>query len=43
MLQAADSKLDGWLLLLPDGSKHVMSKKGEIDEFLYQAFLLIHV
>lgn len=43
MLQAADSMLDGWLLLLPDAPKHVMSKEGEIDELLYQAFMVVNV
>ncbi|KAL2847523.1 hypothetical protein BJY01DRAFT_212476 [Aspergillus pseudoustus] len=43
ILQAADSALDGWLLLLPKGQKQVMSKTGEIDELMFQAHLLIHV
>jgi hypothetical protein len=43
IIQAADSALDGWLLLLPKGQKQVMSKTGEIDELMFQAHLLIHV
>ncbi|KAK4946531.1 hypothetical protein LTR10_014383 [Elasticomyces elasticus] len=43
IIQAADSVIDGWLLLLPKGRKQVMSKTGEIDELMFQAHLLIHV
>ncbi|KAL2822420.1 hypothetical protein BJX63DRAFT_441109 [Aspergillus granulosus] len=43
IIQAADSALDGWLLLLPKGQKQVMSKTGEIDELMFQAHLIIHV
>lgn len=43
MLQSADSKLDGWLLLMPEALKCVMSKTGVIDELMHQAFLVTHV
>ncbi|KAJ5566568.1 Transcription factor [Penicillium sp. DV-2018c] len=43
MIQAADSVLNGWLLLLPKTRKQVMDKDGEIDELMFQAHLLIHV
>ncbi|KXG50160.1 Transcription factor [Penicillium griseofulvum] len=43
MIQAADSALTGWLLLLPKTQKQVMSKAGEIDELMFQAHMLIHV
>ncbi|KAI5459237.1 hypothetical protein BGZ63DRAFT_415868 [Mariannaea sp. PMI_226] len=43
VIQAIDSIIDGWLLLLPKGSKEVMSKSGEIDELMFQAHLFIHV
>lgn len=43
VIQAADSALDGWLLLLPKDRKQVMTKTGEIDELMFQAHLLIHV
>lgn len=43
VIQAADSALDAWLLLLPKGHKQVMTKTGEIDELMFQAHLLIHV
>lgn len=43
VIQAADSALDGWLLLLPKERKQVMTKSGEIDELMFQAHLLIHV
>ncbi|ERS96179.1 hypothetical protein HMPREF1624_07087 [Sporothrix schenckii ATCC 58251] len=43
ILQAADSVINAWLLLVPSGRKQVMSKTGEIDELMFQAYLLIHV
>jgi hypothetical protein len=43
MIQAADSMLDGWLLLLPEDEKPVLKKNGDIDELMFQAHLLIHV
>ncbi|RAL06955.1 putative C6 transcription factor [Aspergillus homomorphus CBS 101889] len=43
VIQTADSILDGWLLLLPQSRKQLMSKTGEIDELMFQAHLLIHV
>lgn len=43
VVQAADSAIGAWLLLLPKGEKSVMSKSGEIDELMFQAHLLIHV
>ncbi|PYI04808.1 C6 zinc finger domain protein [Aspergillus sclerotiicarbonarius CBS 121057] len=43
VIQAADSILDGWLLLLPKDRKQVMTKTGEVDELMFQAHLLIHV
>lgn len=43
VIHTADSILDGWLLLLPSGSKKIMDKSGEIDELMFQAKLLIHV
>lgn len=42
-MQAADSVLDGWRLLLPENRKQVMTKTGEIDELMFQAHLLVHV
>ncbi|KAJ5173533.1 Transcription factor [Penicillium coprophilum] len=42
-IQAADSALGGWLLLLPKIDKQVMNKTGEIDELMFQAHLVIHV
>ncbi len=43
VVQAADSALVAWLLLLPKGEKQVMAKSGKIDELMLQAHLLIHV
>ncbi|GKU11633.1 unnamed protein product [Fusarium langsethiae] len=42
VIQAADSVIDAWLLLLPKERK-VMSNDGSIDELMFQAHLLIHV
>lgn len=43
MICTADSIIDGWLLLLPTDSKHVIDQSGEIDELMFQATLVIHV
>lgn len=43
VVQAADSALGAWMLLLPKGEKGVMTRSGEIDELMLQAHLLIHV
>ncbi|KAJ5454096.1 C6 zinc finger domain protein [Penicillium daleae] len=43
IIQAADSSLDGWRLLLPENRKHVISKTGEVDELMFQAHLVINV
>ncbi|KAH7123100.1 hypothetical protein EDB81DRAFT_699938 [Dactylonectria macrodidyma] len=43
VIQAADSIVDGWLLLLPKGRKQVLAKSGEIDELMFQAHMVIHV
>ncbi|OAR00687.1 hypothetical protein LLEC1_06328 [Akanthomyces lecanii] len=43
VINAADSILDSWLLLLPRTKKQVMLRNGELDELLFQAHLLIHV
>lgn len=43
VVQAADSALGAWMLLLPKGEKSVMTRSGEIDELMLQAHLLIHV
>lgn len=43
VIQAADSALEAWQLLLPKDRRQVMTKSGEIDELMFQAHLLIHV
>lgn len=43
MIQSADSIIDGWSLLLPRDRKQIMTKAGDIDELMFQAYLLIHV
>ncbi|KXH42559.1 hypothetical protein CNYM01_11647 [Colletotrichum nymphaeae SA-01] len=43
MIEEADSIIDGWVSLLPEDRRHVMSKTGEINELMFQAHLLINV
>ncbi|KAH7255025.1 hypothetical protein NW759_012678 [Fusarium solani] len=43
VIEAADSVVDAWLLLLPKDDKQVISKTGIIDELMFQAHLVIHV
>ncbi|KAK7416842.1 hypothetical protein QQX98_004900 [Neonectria punicea] len=43
VIQLVDSIFDGWLLFLPESSKPVLAKSGEIDELVFQAHLVIHV
>lgn len=43
IIQAADSVMDGWLLLLPDNKRQLMNKAGEVDELMFQAHLILHV
>lgn len=43
LLHVADSIMDGWLLLLPKDRKQLMTRRGEIDELMFEAHLLIHV
>ncbi|KAK2616317.1 hypothetical protein QQS21_000751 [Conoideocrella luteorostrata] len=42
VVEAADAMVDGWILLLPDSKRPVMSKTGEIDELLFQAYMGMH-
>ena len=41
-LEELDAVADGWLLLLPDSKKHVLSKDGGIDELMFQAHMALH-
>ncbi|CRK40792.1 hypothetical protein HYQ45_018228 [Verticillium longisporum] len=43
ILEAADSAIDGWLLLLPEDKKRTIDASGNIDELMFQAHLIIHV
>ncbi|GKT42543.1 uncharacterized protein ColSpa_02724 [Colletotrichum spaethianum] len=43
VIENADSIIEGWSLLLPQGRKQVMTKAGEIDELLFQAHMLVNV
>ncbi|KAH7311596.1 hypothetical protein B0I35DRAFT_67249 [Stachybotrys elegans] len=42
IIESVDSALEGWLLLLPQERKVVMSKSGDIDELMFQAQALVH-
>lgn len=44
VIEAADSVMDAWLLLLPkDDDKQVISKAGIINKLMFQAHMVIHV
>ena len=42
-IHAVDAMCDGWLLLLPKEHKQIMSRTGEVDELILQAYLVLHV
>lgn len=42
MVEALDVVVDGWLLLLPESKRHVMSGDGTIDELMFQAHKGVH-
>lgn len=42
MVEAADSMVDGWFLLLPESKRQAMGEDGTIDELLFQAQLGLH-
>ncbi|RVX71521.1 hypothetical protein B0A52_05093 [Exophiala mesophila] len=42
VLAEVDAVVDGWLLLLPDSKRQIISKSGEVDELMYQAHMAIH-
>lgn len=42
LVEAVDAMIDGWLLLLPECKRPLMSKDGEIDELLFYAHMGIH-
>ncbi|ROT38961.1 hypothetical protein SODALDRAFT_358796 [Sodiomyces alkalinus F11] len=37
LIDAVDAIIDGWLLLLPESKRHVMTKEGVVDELMFQA------
>lgn len=43
LVHAADCVLDGWRLQVSPKHKHVMNESGEIDELMFQAYLLSQV
>ncbi|KAH7251383.1 hypothetical protein BKA59DRAFT_472028 [Fusarium tricinctum] len=43
IIQAADSAIDAWLLLLPKEQKPVMRSDGTTDELMFQAYMLVYV
>ncbi|KAK7959854.1 uncharacterized protein PG986_004708 [Apiospora aurea] len=42
VIQEFDTVIDGWLRLLPESKREVMSESGEIDELMFQAHMLVH-
>lgn len=42
LVEAVDAVVDGWLLLLPESKRSVLSKDGEIDELMFFAHMTIH-
>ncbi|KAG8410403.1 hypothetical protein J3458_017727 [Metarhizium acridum] len=42
LVEAVDAVVDGWLLLLPECKRPLMSKTGEMDELLFYAHMSIH-
>lgn len=42
VVEAVDSMVDGWFLLLPESKRLVMDEDGIIDELLFQAQLGLH-
>ncbi|KAK7964347.1 hypothetical protein PG988_011321 [Apiospora saccharicola] len=42
VIQEIDTVIDGWLHLLPESKREVMSESGEIDELMFQAHMLVH-
>lgn len=42
LLEAIDAIIDGWLLLLPDLKREIVSKTGEVDEHMFEAHMAIH-
>lgn len=41
--QRADAVIDSWALLVPETTKPIMLRSGQVDELMFQAHLLIHV
>ncbi|KAK8062192.1 C6 zinc finger domain protein [Apiospora hydei] len=42
VIQEFDTVIDGWLHLLPESKREVISENGEIDELMFQAHMLVH-
>lgn len=42
VLNEVDVVISGWLLLLPDSKKQILSKSGDIDELMFQAQMGVH-
>ncbi|KAK6836826.1 hypothetical protein PG987_007321 [Apiospora arundinis] len=42
IMQEIDTVIDGWLHLLPESKREVMSESGDIDELMFQAHMLVH-
>ena len=42
VVEAVDAASDGWLRLLPESKRRVMSDDGEIDELAFLALMALH-
>lgn len=42
LVEAVDAMIHGWLLLLPDSKRPLMSEDGEIDELLFYTHMAVH-
>lgn len=41
-LETVDTVIEGWLLLLPESKRQILSRDGEFDELMFQANMAIH-
>ncbi|KFX96907.1 hypothetical protein V490_03076 [Pseudogymnoascus sp. VKM F-3557] len=42
VLEAVDTMIDGWMLMVPESKANIFSKSGEIDEHMFHAYMAIH-
>ncbi len=42
VVEMIDVVIEGWLLLLPESKRQILSRNGEFDELMFQANMAIH-